>query len=168
MGRTRSEYRREQLDRWTPPPSRPPTWTARSPLATDRARLATLILDAYRGTIDDEGEDHAAALEAVDDWLLRARAPHSTVLELTQSVVAVPVMVAVSFVVEVDGVTYIDPVATAPAHKRRGLARAAVCESLGSLQRHGVVEVGAVITDGNTASERLFTGLGFARVGVWG
>jgi len=32
----------------------------------------------------------------------------------------------------------------------------------------GVGEIGAVITDGNTASERLFMALGFVRVGPWG
>jgi L-amino acid N-acyltransferase YncA len=32
----------------------------------------------------------------------------------------------------------------------------------------GVREVGAVITDGNTASERLFQDLGFVRIGSWG
>ena len=32
----------------------------------------------------------------------------------------------------------------------------------------GVSDVGAVITDGNVASERLFRRLEFARVGPWG
>jgi len=121
-----------------------------------------MILDAFRGTIDDEGEDHAAALDAVDDWLSRAEAPHSVVLEQHDEIVAV------SFVVDVRGCQYIDPVVTASSRQREGLARAAVSWSLRSLHEHGAPEVGAVMTDGNTASERLFAELGFVRVGVWG
>ncbi len=120
-----------------------------------------MILDAYRGTIDDEGEDHEAALEAVDDWLSQAEAPHSIVLEEDGQ------LVAVSFVVDVDGRKYIDPVATTAVRKRQGLGRVAVSWSLRSLQQHGQTEVGAVITDGNVASERLFGDLGFVRVGPW-
>jgi L-amino acid N-acyltransferase YncA len=121
-----------------------------------------VILDAYRGTIDDEGEDHEAALVAVDDWLSRAEEPHSVVLEENGQILAV------SFVVDVTGRKYIDPVATVPVRKRQGLARVAVSWSLRSLHEHGEVEVGAVITDGNVASERLFGDLGFVRVGPWG
>jgi len=65
------------------------------------------------------------------------------------------------------GCHYFDPVVTSPARKRQGLGTAAVCESLRRLHRDGVGEVGAVITDGNVASERLFGRLGFARVGPW-
>jgi L-amino acid N-acyltransferase YncA len=43
-----------------------------------------------------------------------------------------------------------------------------VLTSLRRLHRDGVDEVGAVITDGNLASERLFARLGFSRVGPWG
>jgi L-amino acid N-acyltransferase YncA len=59
---------------------------------------------------------------------------------------------------------FIDPVATVSWRKREGLGRAAVAASLRSLHEVGVAEVGAVITDGNTASERLFTSLGARRV----
>jgi hypothetical protein len=56
----------------TPPSTPPGPWTVRAPDQPDRDRLATVVLDAYRGTVDDEGEDHEAALVAVDDWLSRA------------------------------------------------------------------------------------------------
>ena len=59
-------------------------------------------------------------------------------------------------------------VATAAARKGHGLGTDAVLHSLGSLARDGVSDVGAVITDGNVASERLFRRLEFARVGPWG
>lgn len=86
----------------------------------DRDALAALLLDAYRGTIDDEGRH------------------------------------------------YIDPVATAASRKGRGIGAWAVATSIRLLQRDGVGGVGAVITDGNVASERLFARLGFTRVGPWG
>ena len=161
MARTRSEYRLNQLTFGEPPSPAPGRWTVRPPERSDRDRLATMILDAYRGTIDDEGEDHAAALVAVDDWLSRAEEPHSVVLQEDGQ------LLAVSFVVDVDGRKYIDPVATVSSRKRRGLGRVAVSWSLRSLHEHGEAEVGAVITDGNVASERLFGSLGFVRVGPW-
>ena len=98
---------------------------------------------------------------AVDDWLARAEQPHSVVLEIDG------LIVAVSFVVDVAGCSYIDPVATSSPFKGQGLARAAVCASLRRLREAGVPEVGAVITDGNTPSERLFAGQGFVRIGPW-
>ena len=76
-------------------------------------------------------------------------------------------LLAMSFVVIVESRHYIDPVATASTSKGEGFGRAVVLVSLRSLADAGVAEVGAVITDGNTPSERLFAGLGFVRVGAW-
>ena len=162
MVRSRSEYLLTPLSVTSGVPSPAHRWTVRGVDGADREQLATVILDAYRGTVDDEGEDHEAALVAVDEWLSRLESPHSVVLEEDGRIVAV------SFVVNVAGREYIDPVATASWRKREGLGRAAVATSLRSLHEVGVREVGAVITDGNTASERLFTSLGFVRVGSWG
>jgi L-amino acid N-acyltransferase YncA len=78
------------------------------------------------------------------------------------------VLRAFAFVVVVDDVNYIDPVVVAPDQQRRGLGGEMVRMCLGSLARAGLTEVGATITDGNVASERLFLGLGFSRRGVWG
>ncbi|MEX0796208.1 MAG: GNAT family N-acetyltransferase [Acidimicrobiia bacterium] len=161
MARTRSEYRLTPLPASSTPSTPLKGCIARAPEDADREQLATAILDAYRGTVDDEGEDDEAALSAVDDWLSRLEHPHSVVLEQDGHILAV------SFVVDVAGRKYIDPVATVARRKREGLGRTAVWHSLGSLRDHGVHEVGAVITDGNVASERLFTDLGFVRVGAW-
>jgi L-amino acid N-acyltransferase YncA len=161
MPRSRSEYLLTPLPVTSPIPSPTHLWTVRAVDVTDREQLASVILDAYQGTVDDEGEDHEAALTAVDDWLSRLESPHSVVLEQDGRIVAV------SFVVNVAGRRYIDPVAVDSGRKREGLGRAAVATSLRSLHEGGVGEVGAVITNGNTASERLFTSLGFVRVGSW-
>jgi GNAT superfamily N-acetyltransferase len=157
--RTRSEYRR------TSPTTRAPLHfgiAAVQAHTVDRDVLATLLLDAYRGTIDDEGEDHADALAAIDHYLGIILPDHSLVLFEGDRAVAL------SFVIVVDDVHYIDPVTTAASHKGRGLGTAAVAESLRSLATADVHIVGATITDGNTPSERLFTSLGFTRIGSWG
>jgi GNAT superfamily N-acetyltransferase len=127
----------------------------------DNDALAHLMLDAYRGSVDDEGEDIDDAMGAISDYFERIVWPHSYVL--TNG--ALPS--AMSMVVVVDGVHYIDPVATAAAHKGTGHGRAAVAMSLQSLAATGIDEVGAVITDGNTPSEHLFAQFGFVRVGEW-
>ena len=61
----------------------------------------------------------------------------------------------------------IDPIVVASARKRSGVGNALVRKCLRSLADAGVAEVGATITDGNVASERLFIELGFNRHGSW-
>ena len=65
MTRTRSEYRLSPVTVKPPSAER----VTRRVLGTDRDVLAALILDAYRGTIDDEGEDIDDALAAVDHYI---------------------------------------------------------------------------------------------------
>ena len=72
-----------------------------------------------------------------------------------------------AFVVVVGGERYIDPVVTAPHLKGQGIGRAAVDHVLASLARSGEQRVGAVITDTNVPSQRLFASLGFERIGPW-
>lgn len=157
--RSRSEYLRVH-------PDAPPVDVASEPgirLASDddRDALADLLLDAYRGTVDDEGEDVPAARQAADDFLGRRIAAGSVVIEDGERIVSM------SFVTMVDGRAYIDPVATASRCQRQGLGRRAVRASLQRLHGAGVREVGATITDGNVPSERLFASLGFVRLGPW-
>ena len=155
--RHRSEYRLSPIQvgltrQW---------FDARHPIDADRDGLAALLLDAYRNTIDDEGEDLGDASAAIDSYLARIARPYSYVAFDGDEIIAF------AFVVVVDAIPYVDPVVVAAPRKQRGLGRAIVELCLGSLARDGLVEVGATITDGNVASERLFTGLGFSRRGVW-
>lgn len=157
MTRSRSEYRLSPIS----VVSAPPSIEARHPAGTDRDALATLLLEGYRHTIDDEGEDLDDAYEAIDQYLTRIERPHSYV------VIEQERLVSFAFVVTVNQIHYIDPVVVAPPCKQRGLGRAAVQLCLASLAAAGVSEVGATITDGNIPSERLFAGLGFRRGGAW-
>ena len=144
-----------------------PLWSrsdsqVRPPVDGDREALAVLLLDAYRGTVDDEGESESEALDAVDHYLSVCRRPYSRLVVRDGSIIAM------SLVVVVKERHYIDPVTTAAAFKGMGFAGAVVSHSVELLAADGVAEVGAVITDGNVPSERLFTSLGFSRVGAWG
>lgn len=127
----------------------------------DRGELAALMLDAYSGTIDDEGEDTDDALAAVDHYIAGIEQDHSFVVTEGDRIVAM------AFVVVVDSVYYVDPIVVATDRKRTGLGRHAILMLLDTLVSAGVTEVGATITDGNTPSERLFLGLGFTRRGPW-
>lgn len=126
-----------------------------------RDQLAALMLDAYRDTIDDEGESLADAFGAIDYYLASIVRPYSYVMVDGSD------LVAFAFVVVVNDMHYIDPVVVASARKRLGFGSALVRRCLLSLADAGVFEVGATITDGNVASERLFVGLGFDRHGSW-
>ena len=78
------------------------------------------------------------------------------------------IVVAFSFVVVVNETHYMDPIVVRVARQATWLqARATVQLCLASLAAAGIAEVGAVITNGNIASERLFAGLGFRRCGEW-
>ena len=157
MTRTRSEYRMSPIG----------VASARVPFATvhpdeqQRDVLAVLMLDGYRNTIDDEGESLDDACSAIDYYLASIVRLHSYVM------LDGPDLVAFAFVVVVADVHYIDPVVVASARKRLGFGDAVVRLCLGSLVGAGVAEIGAVITDCNVASERLFIKLGFCRHGSW-
>jgi hypothetical protein len=157
MTRTRSEYRVSPI----PVASTQSSLDARHPRDADRDALAHLLLAGYRNTIDDEGEDLDDAYVAIDHYLARIERAHSFV------VLEHDVLVALSFVVRVNEIPYIDPVVVAPSRTRRGLGRDTVQLCLGSLAATGADEVGATITDGNIASERLFGKFGFTRFGAW-
>lgn len=158
MARTRSEYRLAQR---TDPPTAQHRIFVRLLDAADRSVLPPLLLAAYRGTIDDDGEDLDDAVEAIDRIIDRAIPSLAFVAEVGEQVAGF------SFVIELDGIHYIDPVVVAPESKRTGVGAAAVRRCLDALAEVGVTEVGATITDGNVASETLFRRLGFVRHGPW-
>jgi hypothetical protein len=160
VARIRNEFRRS-IEGHRPSPTLRLGCSCRQPSHEDRGALAQLLLDAYRGTVDDEGETIAEALEATDRYLQRIVPEYSLVLERGDA------LLAMAFTVVVRGTHYIDPVATASAVKRTGVGAGAASAVLALLRDGGIMEVGAVITEGNVASERLFLGLGFERVGEW-
>lgn len=138
------------------------TWQHPTPL--DRQRLAELMLDAYRGTIDYDGETLTDALNEVNSYF--AEMADARWLDASWLVFDHDQLLSASLV------SYwaerksplIAYVLTAAQAKGRQLATAAVSRSLHTLAAMGQEQVRAVITDGNTPSEKLFTRAGFVRL----
>ena len=132
--------------------------TVRSVTVEDWPELADLMLDAYTGTIDYDGEDLDDAMAEVgsfldgDPWLT-----HSRVAQVDEGI-ASAVLVS-----GMDGEPFIGYVMTRAAHKQRGLGRLLVSSAMSSLAGAGHTRVAFYITAGNIASERLFMGLGATR-----
>jgi L-amino acid N-acyltransferase YncA len=137
----------------------------RSPQVVDLEDLARLMLDAYRGTIDDDGKTYEDALNEVRAYFAGERGgPQrgdcSKVYELRKKIVSA-CLVAEREEQQVPIIAYI---MTDSEMKRQGLARSLLIITLRGLRDLEYTEAQAVITDGNTPSEQLFSQLGFERV----
>ena len=118
MTRTRSEYRLSPVTVEPPSAER----VTRRVLGTDREVLAALMLDAYGGTIDDEGEDFDDALAAVDQYMNRMQPEHSFVVTEDDRVVAMAFVIVLGDVHYVDAIV-VDHLGGLPVRKPLGLHR---------------------------------------------
>ena len=121
----------------------------------DRDALARLMLDAYVGTIDYEGETITEAVDEVDAWFAgSALLEHSYVAILSGSLVSAVLTMLI------DDEPFIAIVMTDPANKNAGLARAVTERALIGMATAGHERVVLYITAGNRPSERVFASLG--------
>jgi hypothetical protein len=137
----------------------------RTPKINDQRALAELMLEAYRNTIDYEGETITEAVDEVQRYLApsainRALLEHSVLLTNGATLVSASLVMYWSS----RNSPFIGYVISHPFWKRRGLAMRVVAESLCRLVGDGHREVRTVITKGNVPSEGLFLRLGFTNV----
>jgi len=132
----------------------------RAVVPADLAGLARLMLDAYVGTIDYDGENLDDATGEVRSFLddPDSLLDRSYIVEDEGEIVSA-VLVSMS-----QHMPFIGYVMTLPSHKKRGLAHLVVTHALGRLADDGHQRVVLFITDGNTASENLFRSLGATHV----
>lgn len=127
----------------------------RSVTRDDLDSLARLMLDAYVGTIDYEGENLEGAVDEVRSYLdHRPLLQHSFVAELGGEI-ASAVLVSL-----LDNTSFIGYVMTLPAHKGEGLAQLVTTSSMSSLAEDGHRNIVLYITEGNKPSEALFRSVG--------
>jgi hypothetical protein len=133
----------------------------RHPAPEDAERLAELLLDAYQGTIDYDGETTDDALTEIESYFAgRSGEPLpgcSWVYASTET------LLAACLVALHEGAPLLAYVMTRRRWKGRGLAAYLVRQSLLSLQDAHYPEVRAVVTEGNVPSEYILATLGFRR-----
>ena len=134
----------------------------RHPSADDAEALATLMMDAYEGTIDADGtETIDVARDEVRGYLSPERLP---LLEHSFAALEGDVVVAAVLVGRHEDLPFIGYVMTAAAHKGRGLATALTQLTLASLHAAGERQVHLWVTSGNAPAVRIYERLGFRDV----
>jgi RimJ/RimL family protein N-acetyltransferase len=165
---TRREYSLDLSNLDQPAPPTAGTGVRLRPaLPADAGALAELMIDAYRGTIDYDGETLEDALAEIQAYLAGQRGGQPLLAD-SRLAFAGPNLVAACLACDWQErrrpvVAY---VMTRAGWKNRGLGRQVLSAVLHSLREQGHHQVRAVITPGNTPSERLFCRLGFRRVGL--
>lgn len=128
----------------------------------DAPALARLMLDAYRGTIDDEGESLEGAVAEVNKTLAGGYGPMVWKASFVVPSADDPsVLDSASLVTLSRDEPLLAFSVTRPAVKGRGLAGGLIRASVRSLARLGHARIVLVVTAGNTPAERLYEKLGF-------
>jgi predicted GNAT family acetyltransferase len=128
----------------------------------DDSALAELMERAYAGTVDEELGGNSDGAVEVADWRAEAALSEVSVAAVdADGIVVTASMCSGTW----DREMWISYVITEPAWKGRGLATAAVAESVRRIRERSDVDVLAAVTDGNVPSERLLATVGFQRVG---
>ena len=131
----------------------------RAPVAADAPALAALMLAAYRGTIDDEGETPAETLDVVQR--LFASEFGTMLWNISEVTERDGRLVAATMCTVWEGRPFVAFMVTAPEFKGRGLARAGLMRAINRLAAAGDPVLRLVVTAGNTPAERLYGTLGF-------
>lgn len=135
---------------------------ARSVRHEDAAALAALMLDAYRGTVDDGGEGPEESLAEVRKLLSGGYGTFD--FGCSELVEREGRVIAATLVTEYENEPLIAFSLTHPDWQRRGLARAGLVRAMRALQDDCRVHVNLAVTATNTPARRLYESLGFVVV----
>ena len=127
-------------------------------LAADLPAMAAVMADAYRGTVDDEGEDPRAALRELRATAAGAYGPalepawlvHERDTELSAAVVCT----------RWQGVPLVAHAFTHPSRQRQGISRRLLLSAAGDLAEAGDTQLSLIVTRRNPAHE-LYQRIGF-------
>ena len=139
----------------------PNGYEVREPAVGDSATLARLMMDAYVGTIDYEGETEQQALEEVAGYFA-----NEAYLGVSRIALADGAIQSAMLISRLAGIPIVGYAMTRAAVKGQGLASALLDLSVVAVWGDGYEELRAFITEGNTPSEVVFTRSGFAKIGT--
>jgi ribosomal protein S18 acetylase RimI-like enzyme len=132
----------------------------RPPTPADTEALAALMLDAYAGTIDSDGDETLDdARTEVEGYF--AGGAGDPLVEHSRVAEAGGELIGACLVSRHEDVPLVAYSYTAAAHKGRGVARSLLAACLDSLAAAGEREVRLFVTPGNEPAERLYEDLGF-------
>ena len=131
----------------------------RAPVAADAGALARLMLAAYAGSVDDEGEDEAAALIEVHKTFGGDYGAFDAAS--SKLVVRADELLHAALITRWQGVPFVAFAMTAPGARRRGLARVGLVAAMQDLRDQGETELRLVVTLANLPARSLYESLGF-------
>ncbi len=137
----------------------PPDPESRPPSPDDARAIARLMLDAYRGSIDDAGETIEEAIGETEK-LLRGEYGRFDA-GASELILREGRPIAATLVTHYGQLPLIAFSLTDPAWRRRGLARAGLERAIIRLRAGNFAAVRLAVTQGNTPAERLYESLGF-------
>jgi RimJ/RimL family protein N-acetyltransferase len=141
----------------------PAGFELRQPIAADRLELAALMMDAYGGTIDYDGETEEQAAAEVDGYLAGEAYLDTSLVAVRDGRIVSAVLVS-----RILGVPLIGYAMTRAEAKGQGLASALLDASAEAIWAAGHDEIRAFITAGNGPSETIFKRAGFEVIGTYG
>jgi hypothetical protein len=133
--------------------------TARPVRADDANCLADLMLDSYRGSIDDGGETLDDAKAEVARLLAGEYGAFD--FEASEVIERDGRLVSATLVTRYEGTPLIAFSMTASEWKRRGLARGGLLRTMDRLRKASQPQVSLAVTKGNVPAEALYVSLGF-------
>jgi RimJ/RimL family protein N-acetyltransferase len=131
----------------------------RSITENDLDVLANLMLDAYIGTIDYEGETLQEAVGEVESYFDGEPMIEHSFAASIDGEIASTVLVLLW-----QGGPFIGYARTVPAYKNKGLGRLLVAATMTSLHQVDHTHLTLFITEGNTPSEAMFKAVGAVQV----
>ena len=131
--------------------------------ATDAEPLAALLLDAYRGTVDDDGETIDDARREIAALFAGQYGELDT--DASEVVRRDGALAAATLITRYRDVPFLAFSMTAPAWQRRGLARAGIERAISLLAARDERELRLVVTRANDVAVRLYERIGFQEEG---
>jgi len=131
----------------------------RAPVPEDAPQLATLMLNAYRGTVDYEGENEDGAIAEVQKTLRGSAGPFDWLC--SRVVEREGILASAALVTRWQDRPFIAFTMTAAAFKRNGLAWACMLDAMRALAASGETEARLMVRIANTPAVALYESLGF-------